>query len=715
MADEDKLEQETFEIAELYQEQTESSYNQALKRIGKNKDLAKIIHPEVGTLLHLACKYNLLSHVKVLVKNDADVNAHGGKLKNKPLHEALFNPNKVKRKVSRRSQHNESFEIVKHLLDNGAEVNAVNKYSTTPLHSCCIEGLADCAKLLLDKNADFTLKAGKAAKESTPLHFAAEYGWASVAKLLLDRGADHLVENSEGKTPYQVAVESTLIFDEAMRKAVCNVFDKDLNQVVDRKKFYHESVLENKTPTQELDRYDKFLVWLKENNAFFPDQYLKKYSEDVRGVHAEKDIPADKQIATVPLKLLIHEGMGQETEYGKRVHNTENNIIVPNHTQVIIYLLSTGARYWAKPNGKCTSFFKPYYDILPRNFYSFPIFWNEEELSWLEGSTLVQQIHDRKNNILYDYHEVCRVCPEFREDFNEEDFLWCRTAVGSRNFGISINGVKRTTLVPWSDMLNHYRPRETSWTFSDAQQSFIMTSLKKLEKGQQIMDSYGKKCNSKFLMHYGFAVENNRESDGRCMNEIAIHVELPSTEIDDFLSEQRVQILTTSELVTRASMTYDDQGSAELLSFCRVAVANQTELDIIFQRGHMHYPITENPIEPISARNEVAAFAYLARTCRRRLLLYPTTIEEDTDMLENANIEPFSNRRCALILVKGEKDILHYYIEIAEMLVSLLQKKLTDVERIVHREYSNDRKDIDRYLMYLIKKLLRVDMEDSDY
>ena len=81
MADEDKLEQETFEIAELYQEQTESSYNQALKRIGKNKDLAKIIHPEVGTLLHLACKYNLLSHVKVLVKNDADVNAHGGKLK----------------------------------------------------------------------------------------------------------------------------------------------------------------------------------------------------------------------------------------------------------------------------------------------------------------------------------------------------------------------------------------------------------------------------------------------------------------------------------------------------------------------------------------------------------------------------------------------------------------------------------------------------------
>ena len=483
----------------------------------------------------------------------------------------------------------------------------------------------------------------------------------------------------------------------------------------DRKKFYHESVLENKTTVNESDRYDTFLTWLNENNASFPDQYLKKYSDGVRGVHADRDIPADKQIATVPLKLLIHEGMGQETEYGRRVHNTKNNIIVPNHTQVIIYLLSTGARYWAKPNGKCTSFFKPYYDILPRTFNSFPIFWTEEELSWLEGSTLVQQIQDRKHNILYDYHEVCRICPEFREEFSEEDFLWCRTAVGSRNFGISVNGVKRTAMVPWSDMLNHYRPRETSWTFSDAQQSFIMTALKKLQKGQQIMDSYGKKCNSKFLMHYGFAVENNREADGRCMNEVAIQIELPPTEVDDFLGEQRLQLLSTSELVTRVSMTYDDQGSAELMSFCRVAVANQEELDIIFQRGHMHYSITENPIEPVSVRNEVAAFAFLARECRQRLLMYPTTIEEDIDMLANANIEPFSNRRSALIVVKGEKEILHYYIGIAEMLPSLMQKKLNKVEQIVNREYSDDRNDLHRYLQYMIRRLTRGDLDDNDY
>ena len=71
-------------------------------------------------------------------------------------------------------------------------------------------------------------------------------------------------------------------------------------------------------------------------------------------------------------------------------------------------------------------------------------------------------------------------------------------------------------------MLNHFRPRETSWTFDNSQQGFTMTSLKSLSSGQQIMDSYGKKCNSKFLMHYGFAIENNREEDGKCQNEMPL-------------------------------------------------------------------------------------------------------------------------------------------------------------------------------------------------
>ena len=298
----------------------------------------------------------------------------------------------------------------------------------------------------------------------------------------------------------------------------------------DRRKFYHPSVESTNvgeadatvSSSSKEDKFAAFVKWMKENGAEFPDQHLVKYTEECRGVHAKKDIPSDKQIAYIPLKLLIHEGHGQETDVGSKVWNSpNNNVIVPAHTQVIIYMLISGARDAARGK-ECSSFFAPYFRILPENFDCFPIFWTEDELSWLAGSDLVQQIRDRRRNIVADYHEVSRICPSFGEKFTEDDFLWCRTAVGSRNFGININGVKRTTMVPWADMLNHFRPRETSWTFSNEQQGFTMTSLKPLTAGQQIMDSYGKKCNSKFLMHYGFAIEKNREEDGKCMNEMPL-------------------------------------------------------------------------------------------------------------------------------------------------------------------------------------------------
>lgn len=213
------------------------------------------------------------------------------------------------------------------------------------------------------------------------------------------------------------------------------------------------------------------------------------------------------------------------------------------------------------------------------NTTSFPIFWSEEEISWLKGSDLVRQIQDRKINIKADYDAVCRCCPDFGERHTLEDFLWCRTAVGSRNFGITVNGVKRTTMVPFSDMLNHYRPRETSWTFDDSQQAFTMTSLAPIKVGQQVMDSYGKKCNSKFLLHYGFAIETNREEDGRCQNEIYMEFKMPDAETDSFHSN-RLQ-LAGPTLSIRVMMTFDEKRTQEAFSYNRLAVANREELSDI--------------------------------------------------------------------------------------------------------------------------------------
>jgi protein-histidine N-methyltransferase len=58
--------------------------------------------------------------------------------------------------------------------------------------------------------------------------------------------------------------------------------------------------------------------------------------------------------------------------------------------------------------------------------------------------------------------------------------------VCSRNFGLIVNGVRTAALVPYADMLNHYRPRETKWQFEDSRQGFTIITLNKIACGAQV-------------------------------------------------------------------------------------------------------------------------------------------------------------------------------------------------------------------------------------
>ena len=55
-----------------------------------------------------------------------------------------------------------------------------------------------------------------------------------------------------------------------------------------------------------------FVKWLKDNGSKFPDLYFKCYSENVRGVHADKTIPPYTEIMAISLKCLITDETGME-------------------------------------------------------------------------------------------------------------------------------------------------------------------------------------------------------------------------------------------------------------------------------------------------------------------------------------------------------------------------------------------------------------------
>ncbi|MDC0857561.1 ankyrin repeat domain-containing protein [Rickettsiales bacterium] len=94
-------------------------------------------------------------------------------------------------------------EIVKLLLDRGAEVNQAGRYGTTPLHIAAHRGHREAVQLLLDRGAEVNQSDNDG---TTPLCIAVINGHREAVQLLLDRGAEVNQADDDGETPLYIAV-----------------------------------------------------------------------------------------------------------------------------------------------------------------------------------------------------------------------------------------------------------------------------------------------------------------------------------------------------------------------------------------------------------------------------------------------------------------------------------------------------------------------------
>ncbi|CAM9192696.1 unnamed protein product, partial [Discosporangium mesarthrocarpum] len=188
----------------------------------------------------------------------------------------------------------------------------------------------------------------------------------------------------------------------------------------------------------EDDLQRKMLSWLKAGGAEFPQLYLSRHGEDNRAVHASSDIEPRKVILSIPRKFLITVEMGKATAVGAKVDSAGLELSAPKHTQLSIFLLCDRQ----DPKG---SFFKPYHDLLPKQFRNIPLYWTEEELGWLGGSCMADHIQERVESIEEDYKSVCRAAPEFCAPLGNGG-LWRQPlggGDGGGGFGVTLEDFKR--------------------------------------------------------------------------------------------------------------------------------------------------------------------------------------------------------------------------------------------------------------------------------
>jgi len=217
-------------------------------------------------------------------------------------------------------------------------------------------------------------------------------------------------------------------------------------------------------------------------------------------------------------------------------------------------------------------------------------------------------------------------------------------------------------LLTFLDMLNHRRPQQTSWEYSDTRKGFIIESKENIERSEQVYDSYGKKCNSRFFLNYGFIVENNDA------NEVPIKIKLDSS---DELYTAKMKLVGHLETKTiRVSEDLSEKNMTHFFSYLRFAEFKGDPMVLYkfqFQQTSKKSSDDEDEeatfqgtnIPPISIENEKAVLNSIKQCAVEMLKGYQTTYEEDLKILETNKEMTFNQRNCVLMR-SGEKKVLYF-------------------------------------------------------
>jgi hypothetical protein len=485
------------------------------------------------------------------------------------------------------------------------------------------------------------------------------------------------------------------------------------------------------------EKYDKLMNWLKDGGAYFSKLEIaheSQYNRIIQVNHACKEVSMNEILLEIPEKFMITGALALDSDIGVEIRKSNYK---PPSAYPLISCFLLQEKFL-----KRDSFWNPWFDVIPsveEYKYTIPVCFPDEIFERMKGTDAYKVAYQRRSRNKTEYEFLCKHVKTFQQNFTLEQYVWARSVTTTRSYGIDIDGVFTSAIIPLADFLNHSESRETKWSFDIVRKSFKITSTRSFNPCQPVHVFYGSKENSRFLAHYGFSVSGKDQITVSLMPGILITFS-KSWSLSSILLPLRSHLLCKRNVSSRVEKKEKKEQYLPIPRFDSHHVHNREEFTVcgaFFSRKNSavservnicscissypklcgfcnskYYPNLYNGIDVL---NEAESLILLKRICTEQLNLYPNSYEKDLEELNflvdlKTSESLIGGIDAKIFCVKAclqEKELFVSICDFAQTAISLLNMKVDEIEENYLTLSQNNSPHLLEYIKDVLVPLLR--------
>ncbi|EMR71545.1 putative set domain protein [Eutypa lata UCREL1] len=447
-------------------------------------------------------------------------------------------------------------------------------------------------------------------------------------------------------------------------------------------------------------------------------------SEEPAGelVVATADIPADTVLFTIPRKAIISV---ESSELSKKIpeifedsttaledadneadeEGGETSVTPDSWVSLILVMIYEYLQGDQSP-------WKPYLNVLPKEFDTL-MFWSEKELAELQASAITSKIgrDDAENmfraKILPVIHSNANAFyPEGAERLDEDQLMALCHCMGSTIMAYAFDlendedkpdpegddewvedreGKIMMGMVPMADILN--ADAEFNAHVNHDEDALIVTSLRPISAGKEVLNYYGALGNGELLRRYGYVSNNHSRYD---VVEISWDLVLPvlkdSLNLDEetwgkVIGELDPEELEDTFVLDRDMDEPDSTGQVhDELKLDKLPEDLEGQISAFLKAVRKVSPETV-PDKP--RRNQIM-LSVMKRVFELRASQYPTTYVEDFRLLSQHKVT--GRQKMAVAVRWGEKVLLKEAADLAKARLDEIDSNIDGLERAAKKQ-----------------------------